>query len=192
REERAATTDPSPARTPSAEPSSQSPPGSSPGSPPETSQEDSEGSDGDIPAGFVLHRDPTGFEVAVPRGWDEVREGSRVDFREPGGGRFLRIDQTGEPKGDPLADWRRQEESVAQRLDGYRRLRLVRADYRDYDTADWEFTFQASSGRLHVLNRGLVTGPDHAYAIYWSTPADRWQDSLSHVEVFTRTFRPAG
>ncbi len=64
--------------------------------------------------------------------------------------------------------------------------------YRDYEAADWEFTWQADSGPLHVLNRNTITGPDRAYALYWSTPQGEWQGSLGLFQAFVETFRPAG
>jgi hypothetical protein len=142
-----------------------------------------------VPAGFRRHDDPTGFTVAVPAGWRAVRTGQRVDFREPGGSRFLRVDQTDQPKEDPVADWQQQERSVSQRLRGYQRIRIQRVDYRDYAAADWEFTF--GSGPTHVLNRGMNTG-EKGYALYWSTPASQWERSQPMWDVFTRTFQPAG
>lgn len=145
-----------------------------------------------VPEGFRLHQDETGFVVAVPADWTVSRDGSRIDFVEPGGGRFLRIDQTQTPKPDPVADWQQQEADVSVRLGGYSRIRIEPVDYREYDAADWEFTWQADSGALHVLNRNTITGPDRAYALYWSTPEGEWTDSLSTFDVIAQTFQPAG
>lgn len=144
-----------------------------------------------VPAGFRLHVDETGFAVAVPTDWTVSRDGSRTDFVEPGGGRFLRIDQTQTPKADPVADWQAQEAGVSARLGGYARIRIEPVDYRDYDAADWEFTWRADSGDLHVLNRNTITGPNRAYAIYWSTPDAVWADSLPVFDVITDSFAPA-
>lgn len=144
-----------------------------------------------VPDGFRLHVDETGFAVAVPADWTVSRDGSRTDFVEPGGGRFLRIDQTQTPKADPVADWQDQEAGVSARLGGYARIRIEPVDYRDYDAADWEFTWQADSGDLHVLNRNTITGPNRAYALYWSTPDADWADSLPTFDVITDSFSPA-
>jgi eukaryotic-like serine/threonine-protein kinase len=143
---------------------------------------------GGLPAGFRLHRDRTGFAVAVPEGWRESRRGSRVDFRDPSGSRFLRIDQTSSPGDDPKKDWQRQERSVRDRLPNYQRIRIEDVTYRGYPAADWEFTF---GGGTHVLNRGFVTGPDHGYALYLSTPGSQWDQSQQVLQVAARSFRPA-
>jgi eukaryotic-like serine/threonine-protein kinase len=141
-----------------------------------------------VPAGFTLRKDPTGFQVAVPDGWQPVRNGSRVDYREPGGSRFLRVDQTDSPKPDAKADWERQEQSVSQRLPNYQRIRIDRVDYRDYNAADWEFTFGSNT---HVLNRGMNTG-EKGYALYFSSPDGQWDESQSIMRTIYKTFQPAG
>jgi hypothetical protein len=114
-----------------------------------------------------------------------------VYFREPGGGRVLGIDQTDNPKPDPLKDWQQQEAYRVARGDwpDYHRIRLVRVDYFD-KAADWEFTYAGSNGRIHVLNRNFVTAPDKAYAIYWSTPDAVWRDNLDELELITSSFQP--
>jgi serine/threonine protein kinase len=155
---------------------------------PESTPESTPAGQSGVPAGFTLHKDPTGFRVAVPDGWQPVRDGPRVDFREPGGSRFLRVDQTDDPKPDAKADWERQEQSVSQRLPNYQRIRIDRVDYRDYNAADWEFTF---GNNTHVLNRGMNTGA-MGYALYFSSPNGQWDDSQSILQTIYKTFRPAG
>jgi len=145
-----------------------------------------------LPDGFRLHEDETGFSIAVPEDWVVTKDGPRTDFTEPGTGRFLRVDQTQDPQPDPVADWENQEASVSQRLTGYERIRIDPVVYRDYDSADWEFTWAPAEGEpLHVLNRNLITGPEQAYALYWSTPESEWEDSLELFQTFTNTFQPA-
>ena len=156
--------------------------------PPETPPRTSRAAE--LPDGFHRHQDPTGFSVAVPDGWRVSREGPRVKFDEPDGGRFLIIDQTDDPKPDPVADWEQQEDARASTFPGYRRIRIAAVDYHD-EAADWEFTYAGDGGRIHVVDRGFVTDPDQAYAIYWSTPEDQWEDSRRYFDTFTDTFRPA-
>jgi eukaryotic-like serine/threonine-protein kinase len=143
-----------------------------------------------VPAGFTLHRDQTGFSIAVPEGWTPVRSGTLVDFREPNGRRFLRIDQTEDPKPDPQQDWLDQEPSVANRLAGYERLSMERVNFRGWEASDWLFEWTASGGRLRVLNRGLTTG-EYGYALYWSVPEGQWEESRSIFDVAAATFTPA-
>ena len=144
-----------------------------------------------VPAGFRLVRDPTGFRIAVPRAWERSKQGTRTYFREPSGGRFLQVDQTTEPRPDALADWKQQEEIVSQRLNDYERVRIEPVDYRGWDAVDWEFTWLSGNGRLHVLNRNIRVSDERAYALYWSAPAGKWEDSRELFDVFARTFQPA-
>jgi eukaryotic-like serine/threonine-protein kinase len=177
-----------PADTPAADPTTaQSTEQTPSSSAPETSASE-ETQPAGVPAGFTLYEDPTGFSVAVPDGWEPVRDGPRVDFREPGGSRFLRVDQTDDPKRDAEKDWERQEKAVSKRLPDYERIDIDSVDYRDYEAADWEFTF--GDGPTHVLNRGMNTG-DRGYALYFSAPDSQWDESESIRETIFDTFRPA-
>jgi len=143
-----------------------------------------------IPDGFRLHRDPTGFSLAIPEGWSVWRRDHYVYVTESGGRRFLLIDQTDQPKSDAVADWTRQEAARRDSLRDYERIRIERVDYF-LEAADWEFRHTKGKTRLHVVNRGFVTSEDQAYSLYWSTPDSEWDDSLRYFEVFTRTFQPA-
>ncbi len=145
---------------------------------------------GPVPAGFERHTDPTGFSLAVPADWTVERRGERVYFREPGSARFLLIDQTNQPKPDPVADWRQQEAAREDGYADYQRIRIEPVDYFE-KAADWEFTYATPSGRRHVLNRGVVTSDNQAYGIYWSTPDTQWAESRSLYQTFTETFQPA-
>ncbi len=142
-----------------------------------------------VPEGYQLYEDQTGFSVAVPQGWTAERDGPRVQFTAPASSRFLRIDQTDTPQADPVADWERQEESVSQRLPNYERISIEAVEYRDYDAADWKFTF-GEEGTTQVLSRNLITAPDQAYALYWSTPVAEYDEALGTFEVIANTFMP--
>ncbi|MEV4380871.1 protein kinase [Streptosporangium sp. NPDC049644] len=145
-----------------------------------------------IPAGWRLHRDPMGFSVAVPRGWQVKRFSGRdrVEFRAPGASGFLWIESTDDPERDPLRHWQKVER--AGRADnvwpGYERIGITSLRYRGVPAADWEFTYLRDGVRTHVLDRGFRTLADRPYAIYWESPESEWDRSL--FDGFTRTFRP--
>jgi hypothetical protein len=144
-----------------------------------------------LPAGWRMYQDRTGFRVAVPAGWTVSRRGTIVYFREPGGGRLLGIDQSDRPKSDPVADWRQQEATrvAAGDWSGYQRVRIVAVNYF-VKAADWEFTYREGNGRTHVVNRGFVTSPTQAHAIYWSTPEADWSANLDNFRLIAQSFRP--
>ena len=145
-----------------------------------------------LPPGYVLHEDPTGFRIGVPEGWEPSTDGPRTYFRDPESSRYLMVDQTTEPADDALADWEANEQAVSQRLTDYERVSMERVDYRDYDAVDWEFTFAGDGDRIHVVNRNVRVDDERAYAIYWSTPDSRWDESFGVFEVAVQSFRPAG
>ncbi len=149
------------------------------------------GTGGDVPAGFTAYTDPTGFSVALPRGWTVSRQGSNVFVREPGTRTYLQIPQTTRPKPDALRDWQEQAAGAPGRFPGYRQLRLEEVEYKGWNAADWEFTWTPSGGPLHVLNRNIRVSDRRAYALYWSVPAARWNELKPAFDAIAASFRPA-
>lgn len=155
-------------------------------------QADPGGSAPDVPAGYRLVRDPLDFTVAVPRGWQRRLDGAtRVDYVSPDGSQFLRIDQVARAGDDAEQAWLDAEDSLADSLSGYERIRIEPVDYRGWQAADWEFTWAGESGRVHVLNRGFITDP-RGFAIYASGPDRSWEtETLPVFEVAADTFEPS-
>ena len=142
------------------------------------------------PAGWVEHKDPTGFSVYVPEGWKRSKKGTMVYFR--GDGKVLGVDQTDKPKADPVADWKAQRDYRRSEGDwpGYKELKLDLVPYFRI-AADWEFTFDGSSGRRHVNNRGAVISDKKAYGFYWETSDGEWNDSRDDLQLVFDSFVPA-
>jgi hypothetical protein len=145
-----------------------------------------------LPAGWQLRDDGTGFKVPVPDGWTFGRdEDGRALWRSPNREVLLLIDQTRNPKPDPVQDWKNNEAARQGGYRDYQRVRLEAVSYWD-SAADWEFTYTSGSGtRLHVLNRGFVTAPDQAYSIYWSTPDAKWESWRDELQIVLDGFVPA-
>ncbi len=144
-----------------------------------------------IPSGWHRYTDETGFSVAIPDGWRIERTGTIVYFREPGGSRYLGIDQTNQPQPDPVADWTGKEAYRVNRGDfpGYQRIRIEEVPYFQ-KAADWEFTYLVDGVRVHVLNRGFITAPDQAYGMWWSTSDSDWAASLDALRLIQDSFTP--
>ena len=180
---------------PTSKPAVSTPPASgpshSPGSTPSPSPP-SFGARAPVPAGYHRYVDPTGFSIAVPDGWAVSRQGAYVYVVPPSGGSFLIIDQSDHPKPDPLADWRQQEANRIGTYPGYHRIRLQAIYYPQAEkAADWEWTYYKDGVLTHVLNRNILANPQHAYALYWSTPESEWDADFAIFKVFARTFQPA-
>jgi eukaryotic-like serine/threonine-protein kinase len=147
---------------------------------------------GALPRGFSWYHDPTGFMIGMPANWQISHQGHLVYIQDPTSGRFLIIDQTAHPKPNPLADWRQQEAARISTFPGYHRIRLQAVRYAQAErAADWEFTYDDNGQRTQVLNRNILVGAHHAYALYWSTPASEWKTSYHYFRAFAATFRPA-
>ena len=181
---------PSASAPPSAAPSSASP---SPSVSPSPSPSQASPSPAGLPAlpdGWREHRDPTGFVVYVPEGWQQSKKGTIVYFR--GDGRVLGIDQTDRPKSNPVSDWRNQSRARLSDGDvpGYDEIKIAEVDYFK-KAADWEVTFNGSSSRQHVNNRGVVISSKKAYGFYWQTRDSEWADARDDLQLVFDSFRPA-
>jgi serine/threonine protein kinase len=144
-----------------------------------------------LPAGWQDYHDSTGFSVYVPAGWSRSRTGSIMYFRDQSGSRILGIDQSNQPKSDPVADWRGQSSYRVSHGDfpGYQEIHIIAVPYWQ-KAADWEFTY-TKRVRQHVNNRGLVVSASQAYGIYWETSDADWAAAQSDLQLIYDSFRPA-
>jgi hypothetical protein len=126
------------------------------------------------------------FTIELPDGWREVgRAGANgVRFEGPEGS--LLVDSVSPPSGDPVAAWERQEEAFRAEHPSYERIRLEETDYRDYDAAIWEYTYEG----LRADNLGFVVG-DTGYALNFVTSRGAWEDSAGVRQTFRDSFEPA-
>ena len=146
-----------------------------------------------MPAGFYRFTNSTGFSIGVPDGWQVQHVGHYVYLRDPSnGGIFLLIDQSDQPKPDPLADWEQQAANRGGSYPGYHLIRLQSVNYPQAEkAADWEFTYDRAGVPVHILNRNILANAHHAYALYWSVPEAQWNAYYRYFQAFAATFRPA-
>ncbi|GAB2822304.1 hypothetical protein GCM10027176_28420 [Actinoallomurus bryophytorum] len=185
-----------PVTTPSGKASSPSPAASpttsAPATAPTSPAVSPTGTTGPLPDGYHWHHDSTHFSIAVPDGWSADHHGHYLYVEDPHSSRTLIVDQSDTPKSDPLADWREQEAARKSGFPSYHRVHLRSVDYpQARKAADWEFTYNGSGGRTHVLNRNILANSKHAYALYWQVPDSKWDSSRKIFDVFAATFRPA-
>ena len=114
-------------------------------------------------------------------------------IRDPANsGIFLLIDQSDQPRPDPLADWRQQAANRQGTYPGYHLILLEAVRYTQAEkAADWEFTYDRNGIMVRVLNRNILANAQHAYALYWSTPASEWDADYHYFQAFADTFTPA-
>ena len=168
------------------------PPPSSPSPPASASSASASSGSSTLPAGYYRFTNPTGFSIGVPRGWQITHDGHYVYIRDPANsGIFLLIDQSDQPKPNPLADWRQQAANRQGSYPGYRLILLREVRYTQAEkAADWEFTYNRNGVTVRVLNRNILANARHAYALYWSTPVSDWDASYHFFQIFAATFRP--
>ena len=129
-----------------------------------------------LPPGWVWHRDPAGFEVAVPTGWTREAAGDAACFRDPVGSRSFEVQAGGPDAATPIEHWRGAERTALGdgALPGYRLVAMTPLDVKGGGAA-WEFTWQPAAGeRRHERRLLLSVAPDRAYAIGWTTREQDW------------------
>jgi eukaryotic-like serine/threonine-protein kinase len=159
---------------------------------PSPTSSDSGGSSA-LPAGYYRFTNSTGFSIGVPTGWQISHVGHYVYIRDPDDAAiFLLIDQSDQPRANPLADWQQQAANRQSTYPGYHLIRLQAVTYAQAEkAADWEFTYDMDGVAVQVLNRNVLANARHAYALYWSTPVSDWNAYYHFFQAFAATFRPA-
>jgi hypothetical protein len=195
----ARTAAPTQSPTPEPGPTSESPPArtSAPAPPPPTSAAPSadpspdptsaapptRGGPAAVPASWTTDTGGAGWTVALPPGYQPTRQG---EYRQASTGRTLRI-ETGPGQPDAVEDRRRQARSFEQRHPSYKEIRIEPVDYRGYEAADWEFTYEG----LHVINRVFVVdGTGHS--LFFQTKKSDFADARADFDGIAAAFRPVG
>jgi hypothetical protein len=146
-----------------------------------------------VPAGWRSFQDPDGtYRLSFPPTWTPTDRGPFIDFTEPGGERFFRVQPTTDGMA-PLTAQRSLERSFMARHPGddYRRLRLGTTTFRSVPAAEWEFTF-LNEGRLTRGYDITFTAGGRRHAILFQSPASRWAASRDELQPFLAGFRARG
>jgi hypothetical protein len=135
-----------------------------------------------LPAGWTTETGSAGWTLALPPGYERTRAGEYVGPNR----RTLRVD-TGKGKDDAVADREAQAADFAKRHPTYEQISIEAVDYRGYEAADWEFTYEG----LHVLNRVFVVdGVGHS--LFFQTPADDFAAAREDFDGMVAAFQPVG
>jgi hypothetical protein len=143
--------------------------------------EDGAGAAG-LPEGWTSETGGAGWTVALPPGYSRTGDGV---YRTPSR-RTLRV-ESGPGQPDAVADRQKQARSFAQRHPTYREIRIQPVDYRGYEAADWEFTFEG----VHVLNRVFVVdGVGHS--LWLQAPEGDFAAAVQDFGAIADAFQPVG
>ncbi|MGV9989718.1 serine/threonine-protein kinase [Streptomyces sp. NPDC003374] len=160
--------------------------GSGPGSGSGSGSDSGSGDDG----AATTYRSAQGFTIGLPKGWKYAStDDAGVRFTGPQGQKLL-VAWTSTPKGDPVADWRNQENYMVRSQ--YHRIRIEKVDYRGWNAADWEFTYVDGGTKYRTVDRGFVVNGHLGYALMYTARADDWDSDLRRNtwRTLTKTFRP--
>jgi hypothetical protein len=139
-----------------------------------------------VPAGWLWHADPTGFDVAVPKGWTRSQDGTAACFRDPGGTRSFEVDASARLTGPALPHWQSQEQDAlaAGNLPGYQRVAMAALPQRQGGAA-WEFTWQPDGEpvRRHERRVLLPARDGRAYLVEWTTPDQDWTGTEPYLQL---------
>ncbi|MFD4875110.1 serine/threonine-protein kinase [Streptomyces sp. NPDC058420] len=131
-----------------------------------------------------------GFSIGLPAGWSyQSTDSAGVRLAGPDGQKLL-IAWTSTPKGNPVADWNNQEQYMTR--SGYSKIRIEKVDYRGWNTADWEFTYQDGGTKYRTIDRGFVVNSHLGYALMYTAKATNWGTELRKDTwtTLTKTFQP--
>jgi hypothetical protein len=146
-----------------------------------------------VPASWRSFQDPDGtYRLSFPPTWTPTDRGPFIDFTEPGGERFFRVQPTTDGLA-PLVAQRNLERAFMARHpgDGYRRLRLGPTTFRSVPAAEWEFTFLDEGRPTRGYDITFVAA-GRRHAILFQSPANRWAGSRDELRSFLAGFRPRG
>jgi eukaryotic-like serine/threonine-protein kinase len=146
-----------------------------------------------VPAAWQTFQDPDGtYRLSFPPTWTPTDRGAFIDFDEPGGERFFRVQPTTDGMA-PLAAQRSLERSFMARhpRDDYHRLRLGPTTFRSLPAAEWEFTFLLEGRPTRGYDLTFNAG-GRRHAILFQSPAGRWAASRDELQAFLAGFRPRG
>ncbi|MFI0965295.1 serine/threonine-protein kinase [Streptomyces sp. NPDC021080] len=160
----------------------------------DTSSSDDSGSGGKEPGSgstaVSTYKSGQGFSIGLPKGWEYVsQDAAGARFTGPDGQKLL-VGWTSTPKDDPVADWKNQERYMTRSQ--YSRIRIESVDYRNWNTADWEFTSVDGGTKFHTIDRGFVVNAHQGYALMYTAKDSAWGSALrkSTWATLTGTFQP--
>lgn len=138
----------------------------------------------------LTYKGSQGFSIGLPKGWKYVStEDAGARFTGPDGQKLL-VGWTTTPKSDPVADWKNQEGYMTRSQ--YKRVRIEKVDYRNWNTADWEFTYQEGGTKYRTIDRGFVVNSHMGYGLMYTAKASDWDSQLRKDtwQTLTATFEP--
>ncbi|GLY03864.1 serine/threonine-protein kinase [Actinoplanes sp. NBRC 101535] len=134
-----------------------------------------------LPHGWVWFRDPAGFALALPSGWERATRGNEVCFTDPAGRRAFTVNVAAVVTRRPLEYWQQREKATLAtgELPGYARISMGVLLLRR-GGADWEYTWRPGSSTVRHERRVLVAvGAGESYLLRWAVADDDWSAGVA-------------
>jgi hypothetical protein len=129
-----------------------------------------------LPSGWVWFRDPTGFALAMPAGWQRSMSGTAVCFQDPRTDAAFTVDSAALVTRRPLGYFQSQEKTA--KPPGYHRISMDDLLLRR-GGADWEYTWRPDSDTTqHVRRVLLAVTDDRSYLLKWATSDAHWKSQV--------------
>jgi hypothetical protein len=129
-----------------------------------------------LPDGWVWFRDPAGFALALPPGWQRSAAGNEVCFTDADGARAFTVNVAAVVTRRPLDYWETREAAERARgdLPGYQRISMGFLLLKR-GGADWEYTWRPGSDEVRHERRVLVAVDDtRSYLLRWTVADSGW------------------
>ncbi len=142
-----------------------------------------------LPADWRSISGSAGWQTGVPPSYAESTFNGSPQWKDQSTGRTLRI-TTGRGQADAVKDREFQAAAFAKSHEAYQQIQIVKADYRGYDAADWEFTYRDGGADLHALNRVFVV-EGTGFSIFFQTRStDDWSAARKDFDQVVASFQP--
>jgi serine/threonine protein kinase len=136
------------------------------------------------------YTDPaTGFTIDYPSDWRVSREGNYTDFRHPDSAAALRVVVQDSNARSAESAWLDLERRFRTEQQGYSRIRLEPTKFKDFDAAQWEFTYERRNVQLHNLDLGVVTGAK-GFTLNFEARQSDWDIVKAFMDRFKDSFEP--
>ncbi len=136
------------------------------------------------------YTDPdTGFTIDYPSDWRVSREGNYTDFRHPDSAAALRVVVQDSNARSAEAAWLDLERRFRTEQQSYSRIRLEPTEFKGFNAAEWEFTYQRRDVQLHNLDLGVVTGAK-GFTLNFEARQSDWDIVKAFMDRFERSFNP--
>lgn len=136
------------------------------------------------------YTDPdTRFTIDYPSDWRVSREGNYTDFRHPDSAAALRVVVQDSNARSAEAAWLDLERRFRTEQQSYSRIRLEATEFKGFNAAEWEFTYERRNVQLHNLDLGVVTGAK-GFTLNFEARQSDWDIVKAFMDRFERSFEP--